>query len=313
MKRITLIILFIGSAMTLIAQNINLQEQLGYDANAKLLIIHADDAGVSQATNQAVADAFAKEGINSTAIMVPCPWFPQMAEYAWQHPEQDYGLHLTFTSEWANYKWGGVAPSSEISSLLTRFGYFYETNPDAVNFAIPEEVEIELRAQIEKALAAGIKPSHFDTHMNTVFGNADLLRIYMKLGKEYKVPVMLTGNTNYPDELQIPEIENYPKINVYSPGPDVKPEDWNSFYLQTVHSLQPGVSEIIVHLAYDNEETRAMTSNLDDWDAKWRQRDMDLVMSREFADALKENNIQLIRWKDIQKVMYPDVPEEEEK
>ncbi|MBN1949753.1 MAG: polysaccharide deacetylase family protein [Bacteroidales bacterium] len=293
--------------MNLSSQNLSIQEKLGFGPDAKLLIIHADDAGVSASTNQAVTESFQDNLISSTAIMVPCPWFPEIAEFARLHPEFDFGLHLTFSSEWEGYKWGGVAPSTSIPSLLNEQGYFYATTPEAVKHARPDEVELELRAQIEKALAAGIKPSHFDTHMNTVYGSAALLRVYVKLGNEYGVPVMIQGNIpDFPDSLRIPETENYPLINVYEAPTEVDPENWQEYYLNVIKNLEPGISEIILHLAYDNAETRAMTRRHEYYEAAWRQRDLDVIRSKEFIDVLEAEEIHIIGWGHIQKVMYPD-------
>jgi len=98
------------------AQQLNLAEKLGYKPDAKLLIIHADDAGVSHSTNQAVIDALEKGRINSTSIIVTAAWFPEMITYALDHQEYDNGLHLAFTSEWKTNKWDGIPCSSETPS-----------------------------------------------------------------------------------------------------------------------------------------------------------------------------------------------------
>src|SRR6476620_6982892 len=105
------------------SQEKNLAEKLGYPKDAKLLILHADDVGLSHSEDSATITAFEKGGITSASIMVPCPWFPEIAGYAKRHPEFDYGIHLTFTSEWKNYKWDGVSSSGDIPSLLGKDGY----------------------------------------------------------------------------------------------------------------------------------------------------------------------------------------------
>jgi predicted glycoside hydrolase/deacetylase ChbG (UPF0249 family) len=289
------------------AQKTGLAELLGYAPDAKLLIIHADDAGVSHSTNQAVFDAFEKGNINSTAIMVPCPWFPEIATYAGKHPEFDYGIHLTFSSEWFTYKWGGVASSDKIRSLLTRDGYFYATTEEAVKASKPAEVETELRAQIDKVIAAGIKPSHFDSHMLTTFGSPELFKIYLKLGEEYKVPVFLPKSYSLtPEFLEIPELKNHYFIDVVFEAPtEINPAHWDEYYTNLLHDLKPGVNELIFHLAYYTDETKAMTQGHDYYNADWRKRDTDFAASENFRKTLRENNIILITWKQIQMALYP--------
>jgi chitin disaccharide deacetylase len=124
----------------------NLAEQLGYSKDAKLLIIHADDIGVSHSENSATISAIEKGVINSGAIMVPCPWFSEIAAYAKQHPEFDWGLHLTLTSEWKFLKWDGISASNQIPGLINDAGYFYESVDEAVKNATASEVEKEIRS-----------------------------------------------------------------------------------------------------------------------------------------------------------------------
>ena len=161
---------------------------MGLPKDAKLLIIHADDVGVAHAENAATFSAIEKDGVSSASIMVPCPWFPEVAAYAKNHPEKDWGIHLTLTSEWKNYKWGGVLPASEIPSLLDKDGFMYASVEELSKNGKPEEVEKELRAQIKKAQAAGIILTHLDTHMGSVFGRPEYMGIYNKLGKEFGLP-----------------------------------------------------------------------------------------------------------------------------
>src|SRR6201999_2299869 len=128
--------------------------------DAKLIIVHADDAGFAHAADSAIESAFDKGVINSAAIMVPCPWFPEIAAYAKKHPELDWGIHLSLTSEWPGYKWGAVSPADQVPSLLDKNGYLYASNAEFAKNAKVDEAEKEIRAQIDKALQSGIKITH---------------------------------------------------------------------------------------------------------------------------------------------------------
>src|SRR5215831_13335599 len=149
------------STFPLIASAQTLADRLGYPPGTKLVIIHADDLGETHAVNAAAIKAFQSGTINSASLMVPCPWFPEMADYAQSHPDADLGLHLTLTSERVYYRWGPVAPRDKVPSLVDGDGYFHhdwssETPID------PKDVETEVRAQIDRALAMGVRPTHLD-------------------------------------------------------------------------------------------------------------------------------------------------------
>src|SRR4029078_5917490 len=135
-------------------------ERLGYSRDAKLLILHADDAGFAHSADAAIFDALDKGLVSSASIMMPTPWVTEVAAYARSHPEADLGLHLTLTSEWDSYRWGSVESRSRVPSLLRGDGTFpSETDPVSAS-ATQAEVELELRAQVERALAMGIRPTH---------------------------------------------------------------------------------------------------------------------------------------------------------
>src|ERR1700753_863866 len=150
------------------AQTKNLAEKLGYPRDAKLLIVHADDAGFSHSADSAIISAYQKGAINSAAIMVACPWFTEIAAFAKQHPEMDWGIHLSLTAEWKNYKWGSVAPADQVPSLLNANGYFYDTNAGFQNNGKVVDARKEIEAQIARTKAYGIKITHIDNHMGSV-------------------------------------------------------------------------------------------------------------------------------------------------
>src|SRR5882724_3088681 len=140
----------------------SLTVQLGYPPDAKLLIVHADDLGFTHSVNAASIKALESGAVNSASIMAPCPWFPEIADYAKSHPEMDFGLHLTLTSERVYYRWGPVAPADNVRSLLDENGYFHH-DWTATTKIDPREAELELRAQIARAYTMGVRPTHLDS------------------------------------------------------------------------------------------------------------------------------------------------------
>jgi hypothetical protein len=242
--------------------------------------------------------------------MVPCPWFPEMAAYAKAHPKHDLGLHLTLSSEWLPYRWGPVASSSEVPGLVDSSGYFY---PDCEAFgahAQPAEVERELRAQIERARAMGLEPTHFDSHMRCLFyQNPAFFEIYLKLGREYHVPVMVGG------EFLKSAPEAYRKLItpqdiVVDRTITATPKDFEGgmapFYTSVFRNLQPGVNVLVMHTAFENDEMSGITEGFPGkWDAAWRQADYNFFTSEECRKLLKSEGIQLVGWRDVGKLLRP--------
>src|SRR5256885_485604 len=136
----------------------SVQERLGYPGNARLLVIHADDLGMAHSVNRATFEALEKNWITSSSILVPCPWFPEVARFAAEHPDADLGIHLAVNSEWTTFRWGPVSPVDAVRSLLDKDGYLPLEETEVVAHAEADQVERELRAQIDRARAAGIRP-----------------------------------------------------------------------------------------------------------------------------------------------------------
>ena len=288
------------------AQKSSLAERLGYPGDAKLLIVHADDLGMSHSVNAATIKGFESGLVNSGSIMVPCPWLSEIATYARSHPQSDLGLHLTLTSEWTTYRWGPVLPKDRVASLLDKSGYLYLTESEAASHAKVKEAEAEIRAQIERARAFGIQPTHLDSHMGTLYQNKALFETLLRVARENKLPTRISreqiASTSYlpsilkPDDIIIDR--------VISIDPNVPPDGWAKFYTDAIKSVQPGITEVIVHLGYDDAEMRAATHDHPDWGAAWRQRDLDFFTSDDFRKVLQENQIRLITWREIGKLQY---------
>lgn len=304
-KRIAFLLLFllaiaVHRASAQGAQN-SLAEKLGFPGDAKLLIVHADDVGVTHSVNAATIKGLESGLVNSASLMAPCPWFPEIADYAKSHAEIDFGLHLTLTSERVYYRWGPVAPAGKVPSLLDKNGYLHhdwtpETHID------PAEAEIELRAQIDRAYAMGVRPTHLDSHQYRLDStNKDLFEVALRLAHRYKLPFFVTRDwfadflylekTLGPDDVVID--------HTITMDPSVPPEKWPDFYKNAIRNMQPGVTELVIHLGYDDAELRAATRERDTWGAAWRQRDLDFFTSPEFRNLLRDQDIKLITWRQI--------------
>src|SRR5215216_2037983 len=280
-------------------------ERLGYPRDAKLLIVHADDLGMAHSVNAATMKAFETGLVNSGSIMVPCPWLSEIAAFARANPQADLGLHLTLTSEWTSFRWGPVTPRARVTSLLDKDGYFYLTETEAAAHATPKEVELEITAQIERARALGIQPTHLDSHMGTLYQNKALFEVFLRVARSQKLPVRVARawfartdflpSTLSPNDVYIDRILD---INTA-----VAPNDWARFYSDAISKLEPGVTEVVIHLAYDDAEMRGATFNHPDWGAAWRQRDFEFFTSDVFRKLLQDNQIKLITWREIGKLI----------
>jgi predicted glycoside hydrolase/deacetylase ChbG (UPF0249 family) len=282
-----------------------LAERLGYPADAKLLIVHADDLGAAHSINRASIKALESGLVSSASIMVPCPWLSEIAAYARAHTEADLGLHLTLTSEWSLYRWGPVLGKNQVPSLLDSSGYLYPLEREAAAHADIKEAETEIRAQINRARALGIQPTHLDSHMGTLYQNKGLFEVLVRVSREYKLPFRISRDMFRraqfmpallgPDDVVLDQ--------TISIEPTVAPEDWAKFYANEIRNLQPGVTDMIVHLAFADEEMKGVTAGHPNWGAEWRQRDFDFVTSDAFRQLLKENNVKLITWREIGKLI----------
>jgi predicted glycoside hydrolase/deacetylase ChbG (UPF0249 family) len=288
------------------AQQKNLAEKLGYPKDAKLLIIHADDAGVCHSADSAIMLAYQKGVITSASIMVPCPWFTEIAAFAKSHPEMDWGIHLVLTAEWKNYKWRGVSPEAN-PSLLDKNGYFYAANIGVAANANLKEAEKELRAQIEKAKAYGIKLTHIDTHMGSVLASADIMKMYQRLGKEYGLVALVPPaylKMLAPKLISSVDTTGILVDNFIMAYNMTTADRWKDFYNYNLQRLKPGLNELVFHLGFDNDELRAVTTGQTDYGSAWRQQDYDYATSPEFKTQLKQQGIYLVSWGEIQKVAY---------
>jgi predicted glycoside hydrolase/deacetylase ChbG (UPF0249 family) len=303
LKGLAPVTLFIAAAISTKSQTVSnsLVEQLGYPPDTKLLIVHADDLGVTHSVNAASIKALESGAINSASIMVPCPWFPEIADYAKSHRDVDFGLHLTLTSERIYYRWGPVASGDKVRSLLDENGYLHHDWTAATKID-PREAEMELRAQIERAYAMGVRPTHLDSHQYRLDSTGkELFEVALRLAHEYKLPFFVTRDwfADFPYLAKSLGPDDVVIDHTITIEPNVPPAKWADFYKNAIRNIQPGVTELVIHLAYDDAEMRAATRERDTWGAAWRQRDYDFFISPDFRQLLQDQNIKLITWRQI--------------
>ena len=290
---------------TLGAQTRTAAERLGHPRDAKLVIVHADDIGVAHSENAASFDALDKGAINSGSIMMPTPWVTEVAEYVKKNPNADLGLHLTLNSEWKSYRWGGLAPRDQVPSLYDPDGTLPPETRTTATRAKMDEVERELRAQIDRAYAIGIKPTHLDSHMAALYETPELFGTYLKVARAYKLPFLhFIGRPSPANVVQLSPNDIVADV-VVAASKTGSIEEWRKYYLDAVRNLKPGLTIIQVHLGHDDAELQAIMVGWDAWGSKWRQQDYDVITSAEFKQALKDNGAVLVTYRDIQKAMYP--------
>lgn len=285
-----------------------LASQLGYEQSTKLLIIHADDLGMATSVNKATFDALKQRAISSASVMVPCPWFPEVVAYALNHPGTDLGVHLTLTSEWDHYRWRPLESVSRTQSIVDPEGYFWKTETDIATNASPEAVRLEVEAQIERALRNGIDVTHLDSHMFTLVSTPSLLQVFAQAAYKYRLPLRLTRAAIFPINLPLlPVPLGVPLDGCFQIKEEVDPADWYAYYRRIIEVLQPGIHELIVHLAYDCDELRAMIGSNVPWGSQWRQRDLDVITSLEFKRLLEQHDIRVITWRDLNRLAWPEL------
>lgn len=303
-------ILFLSLAALLLlsqpvfAQTKSVAERLGYPADTKLLIIHADDLAIAHSEDSASFEALDKGYVTSASIIVPGPWLAEVADYAKLHPDADLGLHLALTSEWKTFRWGSIESTDKVPTLLDSAGALWPLTEDVAKHAKPQEVEREYRAQVERALAMGIHLTHLDTHMGSALASPEFLAAYVKIAHEFHLPILAPRIPG--DPLKLAALLNEKDVMVDSvtiANPNVPADKWKAFYLDALRNMKPGLNEIIVHLAHDDAESQAVMVDHPDYGAAWRQRDFDVVSSPDFKKALKDNHIVLIKWLDLQKLV----------
>jgi predicted glycoside hydrolase/deacetylase ChbG (UPF0249 family) len=324
MNKILLVaILVVSSLSNLVAQEVTYADKLGFPKGSKVLILHVDDVGMSWDSNEGAINAIEKGVATSLSVMMPCAWVPGFIHYLKDHPKTDAGLHLTLTSEWKDYRWAPLKGKPAVPGLVDNEGAFWPSVEEVVKNASADEVEQEIRAQLQRARDAGFEPTHMDSHMGTLFATPEFMQRYLKVGIENKIPVMFPGGhatmilqqMNSTPELKsqlaqtgqmlwsagLPVLDDLHNVSYgfdYSSDKNITDAELQKIatksYIQTISELKPGLTMVIMHCTQPSE----IFSKISD-SGKTRKGDLLAMMDPEFKKFLEKEKIILTTWREV--------------
>lgn len=301
-------ILALGLAIRLPAAEPTFAERLGWKASDVVVILHIDDAGMHHASNRGVVECLERGVATSFAIMMPCPWVPEIARYVRDHPSADAGLHLTLTSEWDLYRWGPVAGKSSVPGLTDPEGCLWRSVAQVVVRATPDEVERELRAQLDRAEAMGLSITHLDSHMGTLFARADYFERFLKVGLEKGIPILAVGGHLTHAARENPEAVAalrplVPRIwgaglpvldDLHTGSYGWPPSEKTARLVQLLDSLKPGLTEILFHASVPTDDFPKVTGS-----SESRHADTRALTSPEVREVLASRGIITTTWREV--------------
>ncbi len=325
----TFVCVFLSTTLAATAYAATFAERLGYPSGARVVILHVDDGGMSHQSNVGVIRSLTEGVANSVSVMMPCPWVPELRTMFEAHPGLDVGLHLTLTSEWKGYRWGPLASRDKVKGLIDPEGALWPSVEEVARHATPEEVELEIRAQIARSRGLGIEPTHLDSHMGTLFARDDFLERYIKVGAEEGIPVMFPGGHVTALKAQLtsdlgesaatervaraqsmaeqvwaaglPVLDDLHNTSYgWSEAGDAKASDQEladakvNRYIAALKALQPGVTMMIMH----NTDSDANFAFISD-SGPTRRGDMLAMLDPRLKDVLRSEGIVLTTWREL--------------
>jgi predicted glycoside hydrolase/deacetylase ChbG (UPF0249 family) len=296
------------SSATAVSAERTFAERLGWKSNDVVIILHVDDVGMSHSSNLGAIEATEKGVATSFSIMMPCPWVSEIARYLKTHPEADSGLHLALTSEWQIYRWGPLAGKSLVPGLVDDEGCLWRSVEQVATRATPDEIEREIRAQVERAETLGLPITHLDSHMGTLFARPDYFERFARVGIEKGIPILAVGghgtfvlreNPEAATKLRpwVRKIWNagLPLLDdLHTASYNWKPEEKTGKLLALLQELKPGVTEIIFHASLPTEDFPLITGS-----SESRHADLKALTDPRVKQLIQERGIILTTWKEL--------------
>lgn len=298
-------------------------EKLGFPKGAKVVIMHVDDVGMSFDSNEGTIEAMTKGVATSCSIMMPCGWVPHYFHYLKDHSKTDAGLHLTLTSEWKNYRWQPLSGREAVPGLVDREGAFWPSVEEVVQHASADEVEKEMKAQLDRARMMGWEPTHMDSHMGTLFALPAYTLKYVKLGIDNHIPIMLPGGhatlilKQMPSASTQKEILNALGKQLWNAGLPVLDDIFNDSYgwklpagvkhtdenlgkfktqkyIEALKTIKPGITYIIMHCTLPSAHFSAISDS-----GPTRKGDLLAMIDPVLKKFIEKEGIILTTWREL--------------
>jgi hypothetical protein len=322
MKKYIFVLFFTILSNFVLAQNETYAEKLGFPKGAKVIIMHVDDVGMSYDSNIGAIKAVEEGVATSMSVMMPCAWVPGFVHYLKNHPQIDAGLHLTLTSEWKDYRWGPLTGKPSVPNLVDAEGAMWRSVEETAKHATADEIEKEIRSQLDRARTMGFEPTHMDSHMGTLFARQDYLERYFKVSIEQKIPVMFPGGHDTMimkdgaagltlEKAQaigkmlwdagLPVLDDLHNISYGWTMDKVKNPDERTLqkyktqkYIESFKDVQAGVTMVIMHCTSPTEVFEHISDS-----GNTRRGDMLAMIDPDLKKYIQDNGIILTTWREL--------------
>jgi chitin disaccharide deacetylase len=282
-------------------------ERLGWQPDQVVVILHCNDAGTIQGANRGVNLALTKGVASSYSIAMPCPWVSAFVKMRPPEP-LDIGIEVTLTSEFDHFRWGPLAGKAAVPGLVDPEGCFWKTVPQVAAKATPDEVEKEIRAQIERAEGFELKLIHIDTHDGAIYAKPEYYERFIKIALEKGIaPVIAGGHMTILNEERknVAPLMKSKAVDVWNAGFPViddmhsTVEKWElgqkkSKLEALLHNLKPGITQIIFHPAVPTDDLRLLINN-----AGSRIQDNMILSDPSVRHVIENRKIVVTDWREL--------------